>query len=278
METRIEFAVAGERVRGVLHEPDRANGVGLVYLHGWPGNRLGPHRMFVTLARRLASLGIASLRIDCRGRGESEGETATASIRSMTEDARGAVDWLAARPGIRAIFLLGICSGAKVAIGAAADDPRIRGLILWSAEAMGSLRTRRTGRHRTREALRLYLKKLTSLETWRKLVTGRVQTRMVRKAVFRTEAPPPADVREEARHLVRFQRFAGDLLFVYGGNDPETRDAAAAYDAFCRRHGLTAVLHEIPEANHSFYALRWEAEVLDRTTRWLMDHAEPVPR
>lgn len=273
-ETSVTFGAEKDTLRGVLHEPERPNGVGIVFLHGWPGNRIGPHRMFVTLARKLVAEGFHCLRIDFRGRGDSDGRAEDASIRSMIADTATAVDYLAARPAVKKLYLLGICSGGKVAIGAAASDPRLRGLVLWSAEAMGNLRTRAARTHKSMSALRTYLKKLTSLETWKKILTFRVNTRMVRKAIVTDEAPRDAEVAHEAALLDRFKGFKGEVLFVYGGNDPDTKFAAEAYTQFCTRHGIRSEFHEIPEANHSFYSLEWERDVLDRSERWFSRQAE----
>jgi uncharacterized protein len=278
METNVSFNSGGATVRAILHEPDHPNGTGIVYLHGWPGNRLGPHRMFVTLGRQLAGLGFCSLRIDFRGRGDSDGETASASIRSMIADTTAAVDFLTARAPLRRVILLGICSGGKVAIGAASGDPRVNGLVLWSAEAMGNLRVRAASTHKSVQALRVYLKKLASIEAWRKILTGRVNTRMVRKAIVTDEAPREAELAHETALLERFKTFRGDVLFIYGGNDPDTKFAAGAYQSFCTKQAIPAEFHEIPEANHSFYSLRWEKEVFDWTERWLTRPAEPATR
>ncbi len=274
METTVTFGKENEALRGVLHEPGEPNGVGLVFLHGWPGNRIGPHRMFVTLARRLSALGFHCLRVDFRGRGDSDGRAEEASIRTMIADTASAVDFLAARPQVKRIYLLGICSGGKVAIGTASSDPRIRGLVLWSAEAMGSLHSRAASTHKSMSALRIYLKKLTAIETWKKIITLRVNTRMVRKAIVTDEKPRDAEIAQESALLDRFKSFKGELLFIYGGNDPDTKFAAEAYTQFCARHGIRNEFHEIPEANHSFYSLEWERDVLDRSERWFIRQAD----
>jgi pimeloyl-ACP methyl ester carboxylesterase len=273
MEEVVQFQEEGGTLYGVLHAPEQPNGIGLVFLHGWPGNRIGPHRMFVTFARRLCALGFHCLRIDFRGRGESEGATESASIRGMMADTSRAADFLLARPGVKRLYLLGICSGGKVAIGAAAQDPRIRGLALWSAEAMGNLRTRAAWTNKSVKALRVYLHKLTSLETWKKILTGRVNTRMVRKAIVTDEKPRDTEVVEETALLDRFQSYRGPIQFIYGGNDPDTRFAAEAYTVFCRRHGIRHECHEIAGANHSFYSIAWKRDVMELTERWLLEQA-----
>ena len=84
VETAVTFEREGARRVGVLHLPEtRVGETGVVFLHGWSGCRLGPHRMFVTCARRLCATGVPCLRFDFGGRGDSEGEWDTADIAQM---------------------------------------------------------------------------------------------------------------------------------------------------------------------------------------------------
>jgi pimeloyl-ACP methyl ester carboxylesterase len=268
-EVPFAFSSSGLTLRGLLHRPDRPRDLGVLFLHGWSGNRLGPHRLFVHQARRLAAMGVFSLRFDFRGRGESEGETFSTSLEDMVTDTLCGLEAFQRETGLRRIVLVGICSGCKVAIGAAAQRPDLAGLALWSAEAMGPLRAPTQSVRKTLWALRAYARKLATLETWTKILTGRVQTRFVRKALMTDERPTLNEIRREAAWLDAFRSFQSPVLFVYGGNDPDTAAAARAYAAFCTRHGLMWEMHEIPEANHSFYSLRWSGEVMDRTERWI---------
>ena len=278
MEKPVSFNNGGEALRGVLHAPEPANGVGVVFLHGWGGNRHGPHRMFVTTARQLAARGCHCLRFDFRGRGESDGRIDNATIRAMIADARCAVDFLLSQTPVRAVILLGICSAGKVAIGEASEDPRITGLALWSAEAMGYLRGGDAKTQKSLYALGLYLRKLANPATWLKIVTGRVNTRMVRKAVLVDEAPDQAEARDESAMLDRFKAYKGRILFIYGGNDPETRIAAGKYTGFTARHGIPNEFHEIAGANHSFYSLEWERQVVELTLAWFERHFPSAAR
>lgn len=273
-EIPISFLSKGAVIRGVLHRPAGSNGVGVVLLHGWSGNRLGPHRLFVLQARRLAALGYHALRFDFRGRGESEGETFSVSIETMVEDAQAAQTAFRAATDVKRLYFLGICSGCKVAIGAAVRCSGIAGLALWSAEPMGPLRVPSQRVWKSWHALRQYARKLMVGETWQKIWTGRIQTRFVKKALVAHERPAAEEIRRETEWLKAFRSFRGRLLFLYGGNDPDTRVAAQGYAAFCMQHQLPFHMHEIPEANHSFYSLCWSEEIMARTERWL--EADPA--
>jgi pimeloyl-ACP methyl ester carboxylesterase len=222
------------------------------------------------LARRLAADGAACLRLDFGGRGDSAGDPSAASIASMTEDARAALAWMRGQgPDTAPLAIVAICSGSKVAIGTAAEEPDVRTLCLWSPEPMGSLRPSETNRRKTRAALRTYLVKLLRPETWRKLLTGRVRGGMVGKALLRHETRSADEARREDAVLVRFRGYRGQTLAVFGGGDPEAAGSAVAYDAFAAQHGIPWEPYTIPRAGHSFYRADWAEALVERTRRRL---------
>lgn len=97
-----------------------------------PGlERYAPFRQF---AERLAANGVAVLRVDDRGIGASTGretlEKATTSL--LAEDTRAQVAWLRTRPEIDAagITLIGHSEGAAIAAMVAADDPKVRSIVM----------------------------------------------------------------------------------------------------------------------------------------------------
>ena len=270
MERPVTFAVEGKTLHGIVHDPEATeSGPVVIFLHGWAGSRIGPHRMFVHMARRLAVRGCACLRFDFRGRGDSEGDTLQASIRTMVLDTGAAVDFAAAQYPGRPIVLLGICSGGKVAVASAASDGRISQLVLWSAEPMGPMRDGAGRQRKSADVLRTYARKLLRPETWRKLLTFRVNVRMVSKAVTGQEVADQNERLDENRWLKAFRSFKGRVLFVYGTNDPETVTARGGYLPLCREAGLPHQWHDVTGANHSFYSLAWEREVMDVTEAWL---------
>ena len=275
MEEPVIFSNGDQQLRGVLHAPDdgcaRAD-TGIVFLHGWSGSRLGPHRMFVKTARELTDLGCTCLRFDFRGRGESDGETIRATIQTMIDDTACAVNFLCRKRPVEKLLLLGICSGGKVAIGAAAADPRVNGLALWSAEPLGELKDPDINTRKSVSAVRKYAAKAMRFDTWRRLLSGRVNVGLVKKAVLQHESSDKEELVRESALLKRFRRYRGRVCFVYGTNDPTTTSAAENYAGFCRRCGIENEFHRIDGANHSFYSLQWERQVMDLTRDWVTRH------
>jgi len=274
MEAPVNFGNSGLRLQGILHRPETdgpQRDVGVVFLHGWSGCRLGPHRMFVKTARELTELGCTCLRFDFGGRGESEGETTGATIQSMIADTKCAVRFLLDTRPFEKVLLLGICSGGKVAVGAATESS-VHGLALWSAEPLGRLRDPDVNARKSIAAIGKYAVKAMRPETWRRLFAGRVNVGLVRKAVLQHESVSRDELNRESVLLKRFRSYEGRVLFVYGANDPTTRSAAENYAAFCRQCRIDSEFHRIAGANHSFYSLPWERQVMDLTRDWVGRH------
>ena len=94
-------------------------------------HRIGHHRMFVTLARRLAAAGHQVLRFDLSGIGDSESRgEALSPLESTLADIGEAIEWIAKTGGARRVILLGLCSGADHALVYGRSDPRVVGLVL----------------------------------------------------------------------------------------------------------------------------------------------------
>jgi len=93
---------------------------------------VGPHRMNVKIARALEAAGVASLRFDLSGLGDSRAAASGASyIEQAVLDIRAAMDFVERHSGRRRRFVIfGICSGAVNAYHTAQADERIVGLLM----------------------------------------------------------------------------------------------------------------------------------------------------
>ena len=94
-------------------------------------HRVGAGRIYVKVARALASIGFISLRFDFSGIGDSPVRHDNLQFdKSAVAEARNAMDFLAETNGIEHFILLGGCSGAKVAFDVACSDARVIGALL----------------------------------------------------------------------------------------------------------------------------------------------------
>lgn len=121
---RVSFAVDGETVRGVLHEPPgmRRSPVPLVILaHGMNSSR----KEWFEFPERLAQGGYAVFAFDFRGHGESDGERGVQSSARAREDLEAAIGALAAEYNVdtKKLAIIGHSLGAGLALAAAPHLP-----------------------------------------------------------------------------------------------------------------------------------------------------------
>jgi alpha-beta hydrolase superfamily lysophospholipase len=111
---------------GILSEP-AANAdqdlPTIVLTNGGAAHRVGPNRLYVMLARRLAAAGFRCLRMDVCGLGDSiaaEGQRENDTYAATAfRDVQLALRYLQANLGVRRVVLMGLCSGAYVAFQSA---------------------------------------------------------------------------------------------------------------------------------------------------------------
>ncbi|MDE2950013.1 MAG: alpha/beta hydrolase [Chloroflexota bacterium] len=141
-ESDISFSNAGQTIVGTLAMPEGEGPFPVVLLlHGFTGMRhelpvLGTEdTMFSRAARWLGERGVASLRIDFRGSGESEGAWEDTTFSGQISDAIAALDYLEMLEGVDSgnISIIGLSQGGLVGAATAGRDARVSNLVLWSA-------------------------------------------------------------------------------------------------------------------------------------------------
>ena len=140
-ETPVSLPVAASRdveahdVPGVLTMPAEPAGdvPAVVLLHDLSGDK--DSAAYLLAASHLAAHGIASLRIDFMGFGDSTANTRDYHYASALADARAAADYLAGLEGIDAdaIGVLGWGQGGAVALMAAGQYDGFRSVVTWAA-------------------------------------------------------------------------------------------------------------------------------------------------
>jgi dienelactone hydrolase len=118
---------------GVIARPAEGvapSGVGCLMFNFGVTHRVGPRRIQVKLARQLARQGIASLRFDLSGLGDSRMPSGARNFDDQAiDDVRQAIDELQRRLGVREVVICGLCSGVSHALQVALMDSRVTGLL-----------------------------------------------------------------------------------------------------------------------------------------------------
>jgi exosortase A-associated hydrolase 1 len=291
-EEAVVLSCEGDQLAGVLHVPAQlAVERGVVIVVGGPQYRIGSHRQFVLLARQLATDGIAALRFDHRGVGDSDG--ASRAFSSLDSDIRCAIDCLLERvPQLRSVVLWGLCDAASATLMYAANDSRVSGIVIlnpWvrnpEAQARAFLRT-------------YYFRRLFDADFWRSLFTGKVAVLtsikelggFARRALAGGAATPsptapladapasnspvvPPDPHFVQRMQDGLRRFRGPALLILSGEDltaQEFREHTRSSRAWRKLLAAERVtLHELAEANHTFSRAAWRDCVARRTSEWV---------
>ncbi len=131
MEKTLQFSANGKRLFGILHFPDAVQtDRAVLMVIGGPQTRIASHRMYVQLARFLCEHGLAVLRFDYEGMGDSHG--AFVGFEYAGESIRAAVDVLYREiPSLKDLVLWSLCDGAAASIFyAPTDRERIAAMIL----------------------------------------------------------------------------------------------------------------------------------------------------
>jgi alpha-beta hydrolase superfamily lysophospholipase len=119
---------------GILHEPVLGTAgralPPIVLTSAGTVHRIGPHRFYVTLARRWAALGFPVLRVDLTGIGDSapgaDGIENVTYPRDGYADLEDAVTFM----GAPRVILAGLCSGGDFAFQMGMRDPRVRSVLI----------------------------------------------------------------------------------------------------------------------------------------------------
>jgi len=128
---RVEFENRrGQRLVGEVH--GATGRVAVICCHGMLSYRGGAKHVF--LAEALAERGMAALRFDFAGRGDSEGSLFDLSYSNNMEDLYAAIEFLASR-GVERFGLFGSSMGGAVALLAAAREERVVAVATLAAVA-----------------------------------------------------------------------------------------------------------------------------------------------
>ena len=132
----------GQQIFGILHRPVQVqNPPVVVILHGFASCKQGSNRCYIKLAESFAKAGIAALRFDFRGSGDSEGALSALSFEDLLSDALAVLEEVKGFQGVdhERIGLFGASLGGSIAVLSANQFQKIKAMALWAPVASGEL-------------------------------------------------------------------------------------------------------------------------------------------
>ena len=272
-ETTCNFGPKGS-LFGILTTPDDDKRIKdapiALILNAGIVHRIGPFRMHVDIARRLAAKGISTLRLDLSGLGDSATRTGNLEVEDRAElDVCDAMDFLKQETGKEDFVILGLCSGAYNAHKVAVKDNRIIGSVF-----MDGIVFRTFGFY-----FRHYFTRFLKPRFWR----NAIKRRMMSKGSDAAES--------EGGTLAEGEFFGGDLsldavvkdleslldrgvemLFLY----TDGYDDICGRDQFKEMYGLRPddgqlQVEYYPKSEHTFRLIENRKVACERVANWFED-------
>lgn len=261
---------------GVLSKPDAGkprSDLAVIFLNSGLLHRVGPFRLYVSLARRLATQGVASVRIDQSGKGDSERRKGLSFIDSIRKDFEDTAAFLETAAGARRFVVLGLCSGADDALYLAAEYPQIAGAALLEAYAF------RTPSY----YLRHYGPRLVRADVWSAWAGRAAQFAVRRLEAFvrgsKTGEDPPeigairdfvggAEMQRRYRAVVER---GGKLLCVFTDGSRSYYNYRGQLAGYLRLGEGTKLVTEayLPSAKHTYPLSAHREQAMDEVCRWI---------
>jgi pimeloyl-ACP methyl ester carboxylesterase len=275
-ERAMRFGAHGGLV-GVLTEPapERAIAGAPVVMMANIGlnHHVGPYRLWVDLARCLASVGFSTLRFDNAGLGDSEPRRETVSdIERAVLDFGDAMTLLRERVGAQRFVVMSLCSGVDAAHRVSCRNADVVGSVFLDGYA------HRTSGYNTRWWTQRWLQ----WARWRRFVRRRwiykfaAATKGVRETgevdeIFVREYPTLEELDRDFNAMVTrgtklFFAYTGEVDHSYNGKDQ-------LFEMFPSLRSSEAVTSEYYlMADHVYSFMRDRKRLIERLTTWMKEN------
>lgn len=269
---------------GVLTDPPqdaaRPDRPAVILLGAGIVHRVGPHRLYVKLARQLAQSGFVVFRFDFSGIGDSDARSDDLPMeQSAIVETREAMDCLSNIRNIDRFVLVAICSGAGFSFQAARIDPRVVGVSLLNAAGHRWGTSHDLARTMVHHYWRMLWSRSFRGKSWRNLARLRFDRAGVARAAFQylrsLLAGAAVEASSEPEPLVAAFHGLLDrgvrLHVVYSEGD----EGWDYYQVFLRTHLRALESHPgfrltlIAGANHTFTLLCHQTEIIRLVRGWL---------
>jgi hypothetical protein len=268
--------------------------------------RVAPHRMYRKLAAEFLDRGIAVMRVDFHGLGDSEGDLPEQQLDLLyrqvqlgrhVDDARSALRWLEREHGMKRFIIGGLCGGALTGLLASEIDESVAALyaigIPVVLDASGQHESQTMTQGQLKEMRSSYLAKLLRPSSWIRLLSFQSDFRTILRSLFPkarvggssgkriadAKVPPPATPTAANLNPRYPPAFFGLLqrgrpaLLIFSGADRLQFEYQEKFVAPWREplNALASLLSVeiIPEANHVLGDPSWMSQARSLTGRWL---------
>lgn len=246
----------GQKIFGMLHKPLNVSGKipAVLMCHGFAGNKTGKFRIYVAIAELLAKHGIASLRIDFRGSGDSEGEFNEMTLEGEVSDAVKCLEFLSTLPFVDKdrLGILGNSFGGAVSVLAASQFGKIKSMALLAALFSN------TQWRQMWEALQTKVGDESSLKDVMRAFEGNIPGPGFYKGFFQMNIEP---------HLLKLNNIP--LLHIHSLKDDRISMTEANQYERCRKDAKGDTRYvRLEKCDHSFSHPEERQQVIEESANW----------
>jgi exosortase A-associated hydrolase 1 len=256
MRRIVPVSCEGETLVATIDGPAEAR-IGWLFVTGGRQTRVGPHRLYERMARRMAEAGHAVIRFDRRGVGDSGGTDG--GYLASGPELHAALEALKGRfLLLETVLGFGLCDGATAL---ALHGVRLDGMVAanpWVVEPQGDLPPAAAIRGH-------YAKRLGDIGAWKRLLSGGVNLRTLARGLARSAA------KEDDSLARRFAEGAPRPCIVLAEGDGTAQAFAAAWKGLARPREA-ATLITVPTASHSFA----DAPAFEALASAMIDHSAAI--
>lgn len=252
----VSIPMGDVELKATLHLPAKVeNGAGcpaVVLTHGLGGNRNEMCGLFLKTAGALAMNGIAAIRFDQRGAGETGGNTREISLLRQIEDVSAVADYIKAHEAVdpNRLGLLGLSMGGLASACTAGRRDDIKALAIWEApfDLHGTM-----------------IRLLGPLTVRSVHSTGWVQAGFIQIGVEFFK------VSENFDTAANVSSYKNPVFLGYGWGDViVTPDNAGLWQRAFSQNKTEVCM--IPDADHAFSLDSWSWAVINKTVSWAKEH------
>jgi pimeloyl-ACP methyl ester carboxylesterase len=262
----------------------------IIMLNSGMVNRCGPQRLYRNFAQEACKEGLAVIRVDLAGVGDSQADTdETHFDNHRKEDVDVIVKYARAKWPSAKIVLQGLCAGSRVSFKTAKNNPDIDGVLAWSTEIFTASQNMPQSPQEPEDRVSDYDVSSTMSRLWSflfsfkflKLSWWRTQfpdgkgffeevkytLKCVVKSLFKKEDTTPSEFLVAADQYLQDQR---KVLFLFGEHDErahsEFRDRfASVAEGDNREQGYII----IETGTHTFSTMHSQKVLFDKSIKWL---------
>ena len=304
-----QYKIEGINILGISHVPGgNAKMVGVVLLCPGHQYRVGPHRMYVKLARVLTEEGYHVLRVDAEGIGDSNGEFSDQMIHEVhgriqrgcfVNFSKKIIRHYRKDYGLRKLIVSGLCGASLTGLLASKTCKEIDGLVgfglpfvyadvpnrIDNSTAQNRNRAKNdigaehsTAFKNNESLLNSYIWKVFSISSWKRTLSmqtdfcllGRTLWHSVQRAIFKRNPAVIYKAIEAMNNLFVSKR---EILLIYSGNDFHYKN----FQFVLNNNSLLRDNFEkhkdsvvvIENANHTMTMPEWELEFHNIFIEWL---------